>query len=275
MRSERIKQKPNRNQKIYMRTPKRIFRALALVAVAGAASQASATLYTIGAPNTPGGFDLTYNGTQIDGGNSLVGAISLTPSPGQQIVTVCTDIKGVVYIGSQYNFVQAVFNGATGYDPNWAALSGGSASTAINDAAYIYKTYGSYLTSGSQAQAAAVQLAVWKVLYDQGDANVKNFGAGIFTVAASSGDSGAQQTLVNTAISDAQTFVTAAVGQSQQYVGYILQPTDSSGHPTTAVQEMLYNITPVPEPTTIVAGALLLLPFGASTLRFFRKNRTA
>lgn len=31
----------------------------------------------------------------------------------------------------------------------------------------------------------------------------------------------------------------------------------------------------VPEPTTMIAGALLLLPFGASTLRFFRKNRTA
>jgi len=31
----------------------------------------------------------------------------------------------------------------------------------------------------------------------------------------------------------------------------------------------------VPEPTTIIAGALLLLPFGASTLRILRKSRTA
>jgi len=30
----------------------------------------------------------------------------------------------------------------------------------------------------------------------------------------------------------------------------------------------------VPEPTTVIAGALLLLPFGASTLRILRKNRT-
>jgi type VI secretion system secreted protein VgrG len=36
------------------------------------------------------------------------------------------------------------------------------------------------------------------------------------------------------------------------------------------------NITvPVPEPTTMIAGALLLLPFGASTLRRMRKTRTA
>lgn len=31
----------------------------------------------------------------------------------------------------------------------------------------------------------------------------------------------------------------------------------------------------VPEPTTVIAGALLLLPFGASTLRLFCRNRTA
>lgn len=30
----------------------------------------------------------------------------------------------------------------------------------------------------------------------------------------------------------------------------------------------------VPEPTTVIAGALLLLPFGASTLRMLRKSRT-
>jgi hypothetical protein len=37
-----------------------------------------------------------------------------------------------------------------------------------------------------------------------------------------------------------------------------------------------YNIeSVVPEPTTMIAGALLLLPFGASTLRMLRKNRTA
>ena len=33
--------------------------------------------------------------------------------------------------------------------------------------------------------------------------------------------------------------------------------------------------TPVPEPTTVLAGAMLLLPFGMSTLRMLRKNRTA
>jgi hypothetical protein len=35
------------------------------------------------------------------------------------------------------------------------------------------------------------------------------------------------------------------------------------------------SLTAVPEPTTMIAGALLLLPFAGSTLRFIRKNRTA
>jgi len=35
------------------------------------------------------------------------------------------------------------------------------------------------------------------------------------------------------------------------------------------------SVVAVPEPTTMIAGALLLLPFGASTLRILRKNRKA
>jgi hypothetical protein len=35
------------------------------------------------------------------------------------------------------------------------------------------------------------------------------------------------------------------------------------------------SITPVPETTTMIAGALLLLPFGASMLRILRRNRMA
>jgi hypothetical protein len=41
---------------------------------------------------------------------------------------------------------------------------------------------------------------------------------------------------------------------------------------STAIQDQLVV---VPEPTTIIAGALLLLPFGVSTLRILRKKRAA
>ena len=36
-----------------------------------------------------------------------------------------------------------------------------------------------------------------------------------------------------------------------------------------------FEPAPVPEPTTMIAGALLLLPFGASTLRMLRTSKTA
>jgi hypothetical protein len=42
-----------------------------------------------------------------------------------------------------------------------------------------------------------------------------------------------------------------------------------------SISQVAQSFHQVPEPTTIIAGALLLLPFGASTLRILRKNRTA
>jgi hypothetical protein len=57
------------------------------------------------------------------------------------------------------------------------------------------------------------------------------------------------------------------------FTGNILQSTiigtkaDSGGS-----QEFFLLGTPVPEPTTMIAGALLLLPFGASTVRILRRK---
>jgi choice-of-anchor C domain-containing protein len=49
---------------------------------------------------------------------------------------------------------------------------------------------------------------------------------------------------------------------------------DTDGTPYGAALDNI-SLTAVPEPTTMIAGALLLLPFGASTLRFMRKTRVA
>jgi hypothetical protein len=47
------------------------------------------------------------------------------------------------------------------------------------------------------------------------------------------------------------------------------------GSAQATIIDQRFSQTAVPEPTTMIAGALLLLPFGASTLRILRKNRTA
>jgi hypothetical protein len=55
--------------------------------------------------------------------------------------------------------------------------------------------------------------------------------------------------------------------------GTIYEDTVALGYPDGV--PITLTITPVPEPTTMIAGALLLLPFGASTVRILRRNRTA
>jgi len=50
---------------------------------------------------------------------------------------------------------------------------------------------------------------------------------------------------------------------------------DTSGFDSNAGWIDNVGVSAVPEPTTVVAGAMLLLPFGISTLRMLRKSRTA
>jgi len=55
----------------------------------------------------------------------------------------------------------------------------------------------------------------------------------------------------------------------------LTQLTSGAGPYTSSFSGSLSGVSAVPEPTTMIAGALLLLPFGASTVRILRKNRAA
>lgn len=70
------------------------------------------------------------------------------------------------------------------------------------------------------------------------------------------------------------TYPTSGVALGNKFVLDLQRGTSS-----TAFQNSLgtlpSEITAVPEPATMIAGALLLLPFGASTIRILRKNRAA
>jgi len=65
------------------------------------------------------------------------------------------------------------------------------------------------------------------------------------------------------------TYGTWEVMRAYAYIG------DTGGPSSGSVDINSITVSPVPEPTTMIAGALLLLPIGLSTLRKFRKNRTA
>lgn len=271
-------------------------RVLVLVAAlaCGVNSAKADGTYTIG-----GETYLQTVGVQIDGGtpetSALAGGIILTHDSGGgpgTFVSVCTDIEGTVYIGDTYTYAGPVAFGANYTDlpdPSWGQNSSSSATKTANAeaglqaAANLFYQFGFYLgTSGTANvnEQTALQLAVWATLY-----NTTTVGGSPSTSlnvdGTSSSANGVDRFKVisadtansSTVIGDAN-YMISHINWSAVYSGDLMVPDPSSQNGEVA-QEMLYDVTPAPEPTTLIAGALLVLPFGASTLRFVRKNRMA
>jgi hypothetical protein len=239
---------------------------MALVATWGV-SQARASFfdYNISGSTT---YFLTGIEVKVDGNSEsgfYCGGIQIGPStasgangtvPGYaNFTTVCVDLEGRIYTGQNYTFDKVAFSGQTGLNPQWGtpATSTTAAYQGIENAAWLFAHHNTVTTAKDWA---ALQLAVWDVIYNT-DATGKVTGSR-FSVT----------TDVDSAWDLAQTWV-GSLPRTTDYVGYLLKPTD------TTAQELFIGVTPVPEPTTIIAGALLLLPFGASTLRALRRNRAA
>jgi hypothetical protein len=218
-------------------------------------------------------FNVTIDGNSINGAlaggiqiNKISGGDATTPS---SYVTVCTDIEGTLYLGQNYEYNTPVtpFSGLSGVNPKWGDGSNdGSAAKAIQNAAYLFYTFGQLTSTGiggSTDQMAALQLAVWVVLYNTtADGSVTGTR---FTW--SGGDA--------TVLQDVSSWLSSLAGGNGNYglTGYLLYPTQGSvvnydGEPP---QELLIAM-PVPESPTVIAGALLLLPFAASTFRILRKK---
>ena len=151
-----------------------------------------------------------------------------------------------------------------------------NANAAIQVAAQIFASVsgptGLNVGSLNQNQVDAAQLAVWTALYDTSISGgvVTQTGNTRFTVNTALG-SGAGS--VGAYLTQYLTAADVAVDGGANLTGQLLIP-DLTGNPTEPGQELFY--TPVPEPSTVIAGALVLLPFGASTVRILRrKNGTA
>ena len=218
-------------------------------------------------------FNITWDGNTE---NALAGGIRLTRMGGEagmpgNYVTVCTDVGATLYLGSTYGYSSpAEFLGQDGIRPTWgagnqsASTGNANAATAIQLAADLFYHHSGVLNGGSLSDRAALQLAVWEVLYDTditSGIGSLNLGEGRFSV--NSGDLNALAT--------ASRWL-SQVSLTANYTGYLLMPdpTEQFGLPA---QGLLFNVTPVPEMTTMLAGALLLLPFSVSTLRILRRNR--
>ena len=149
----------------------------------------------------------------------------------------------------------------------------------INNAAYLWSQYGMGIvnnpgTTGNQ-RAAALEFAVWTALYDS--TGYGQLGGAVWS--APTGQMGSASDS-NSTLYWYNTYVTALTGPlgptHAVYTGNILESTIAgNGSQSGGSQEFLLLGTPIPEPTTMIAGALLLLPFGASTLRILRRGRAA
>ena len=232
-----------------------------LAALPPTAARAAYDYTILGGANLVGGFSVSVDGTAENG--ILVGGIAVTGNvadtvPGyQSFTTVCVDLNGRIYLNSTYAFNEVGFTGQSGLNPLWGQPAGASSAAyqAINNAAYLFATF--HPTTATDW--AALQLAVWKAVYDTTSTGSINWNSGTERFEVT--------TDVNGAWTEAQGLLNN-LPRNTDYAGYLLKPTD------TTAQELLVNVTAVPEYGTILAGALMLLPFAASTLRIVRKKPT-
>lgn len=202
-------------------------------------------------------------------------------------VSICTDFLGSLYGGKTYQYdgqaVPVASGTIGGIAPNW------SSTESFTLASYLFNTDGDLGSGGlgtgnvkgglSVEDMAALQLAVWIVLYDSTTTTTKgkttttvNDSTGAFQVTG--GKDTAAIALALTEVTTAVTFVNGLTGNYNN-MDSLLVPDPKLGYQGNAdnedPQELMYSS--VPEPATILAGILLLLPLGASTIRNLRKSQ--
>jgi hypothetical protein len=160
--------------------------------------------------------------------------------------------------------------GAFATDPNTGLpMDNISIGTAWLYSQFRAGTLANYFTGTRQANAGALQDAIW---YLEGETTTLAFngadGTYYYNLAKLNAGSGG--------LSDAQ-----VMADSLGAYGVIALNLFNGPAATQVTKNgVTYNLNQdqlaiVPEPTTMIAGAFLLLPFGASTLRILRRNRAA
>jgi hypothetical protein len=234
-----------------------------------------------GGPNSAfceyAGLSASLGGNTIINGGEWIGIYSFAvqDSGGTSLSTpfysTCISPNGRLYNG-QYTYTPLSFRDASpGINPaGWT--SSGSDYWGIQNANYLFQYYSDGIVtgkgvsnlglSGSGAdQGAALALAMYAALY-----NSRGYGQNWNPTAAFSlnGASAAVTTDYNAILSALQGW---NPGPGNLANGYVLRPTDGSAQDMLLLGGLIPqgHLTPVPEPTTVIAGfgALGLLLFGA------------
>lgn len=192
----------------------------------------------------------------------FAGEIKMKPTSGPDLVTFCLSPAGNLNNGL---YDSLTFDAAkSGNNPTSWATDGG-----IENASYLWYAQKDSITTA--AQGAAMQLALWELLYDSTDSGSITGGGsltgGRFTAAGTGVADSAFVTAFNAYMSQITTAGGATIDSFYStHPGYVLRPQDAGG------QDLLTSITPVPEPGTWLAALALFLPFGAGSLRLLRKR---
>lgn len=225
----------------------------------------------LAAPTARAAFDGKVNISDAPGlGTSSGGAFWI------DITQVNTPIMGMVqgqgnpFLSFCIETAEYITVPGNGYDANVSAGAiaggtGGNPDPISKATAWLYSQFRAGTLSAATANAFqmndaggnALQAAIWWL---EQEANGANNYLVTAAVAATGAGTAANAQTIN------------ANGAYGVWVLNLYNGPANGGPPDYRNQDMLAM---VPEPTTVLAGALLLLPFAASTLRRVRRNRTA
>jgi len=207
-----------------------------------------------------------------------------TASIANPLYSVCLSPAGLLD-GNPHTYDELTFAAANpGIFPSAWAWNGNTSSPqywGIQNAAYLWSTFGMNIVNGSvgglglsgnsSEQAAALEFAIWNSLYNS--TGYGALGGNVYTPAALDAAEAADFSAYNASLTSGQPI--------QLYTGDILEGTGAPGDGANGGddQELFLLMTPppspnqvVPEPTTLISGALLVLPFGGTAFRALRKK---
>ncbi len=192
--------------------------------------------------------------------------LSGTPfTPGETFYSVCLSPSGVLDWSTHSYDYDTFAQAASGLNP-----SNPNYTLGIQNAMYLWAQLGSSVTTG--VEGAGLAEAMYAAYYNSTANGV--LGNKYFTPLWGSGSTDAQKAY-NSDIAYLEANGPTGIGPG--FSGFMLVPdpsdVDGSGQEFVVLAPASPNITaPVPEATTLIAGALLLLPLGASTLRILRRR---
>jgi hypothetical protein len=218
---------------------------------------------TVGGVSMPN----AYVGIYSFGVSDVVGITGM-PST---IQSICLGPLGDLTTGT-YQYTLEPFSQANpGLNPSSWAYSG-TQLWGIQNVNYLWSQYNT--TANTPTAAAALALALYDALYNSTAYGVTPLagGKGFTPNFASTAEQTDYDTYINNLNANG-TFISNNLANGSVLVPVQTSPGGPSGQSFIILDSLGAKIPPVPEPATIVAASLLLLPFGASAMRGLRNKR--